>query len=85
VLRTIQSDRFVTGVSWLDGELWHATLEDERSDLRRLDPATGEVRAALDMPAGTIVSGLEHGPGGVAYCGGGSSGKVRAVRTRDDE
>jgi streptogramin lyase len=82
VIRTIQSDRFVTGVSWLDGELWHATLEDERSDLRRLDPATGEVREALDLPAGTIVSGLEHGADGVAYCGGGSSGTVRAVRTR---
>jgi glutamine cyclotransferase len=81
VLRTIQSDRFVTGVSWLDGELWHATAEAERSDVRRLDAATGEVLEILDMPAGTLVSGLEHGADGVAYCGGGSSGVVRAIRT----
>src|SRR5690606_17608183 len=25
VLRTIDSDRFVTGVTWVDGELWHGT------------------------------------------------------------
>jgi hypothetical protein len=27
VLRTIESNRFVTGVTWVDGELWHATWE----------------------------------------------------------
>jgi glutamine cyclotransferase len=81
VLRTIQSERFVTGVSWLDGELWHGTAEAERSDLRRVDAASGEVLEILDMPAGTMVSGLEHGADGVAYCGGGTSGVVRAVRT----
>src|SRR6202034_3701709 len=27
ILRTIESNRFVTGVTWIDGELWHATLE----------------------------------------------------------
>jgi glutamine cyclotransferase len=81
VVRTIQSDRFVTGVSWLDGELWHGTAEAERSDVRRLDATTGEVLEILDMPAGTMVSGLEHGKDGVAYCGGGPSGVVRAIRT----
>src|ERR1700722_12799145 len=25
ILRTIQSKRFVTGVTWVDGELWHGT------------------------------------------------------------
>jgi len=29
ILRTIESNRFVTGVTWVDGELWHATLEGE--------------------------------------------------------
>src|SRR3954471_6152926 len=29
VLRTIESNRFVTGVTWIDGELWHATLEGD--------------------------------------------------------
>jgi streptogramin lyase len=80
ILRTIQSDRFVTGVSWVNGELWHATMEDERSDLRRVDPETGEVLDRLEMPAGVVVSGLEADGAGVFYCGGSTSGKVRAVR-----
>ncbi len=35
ILRTIESNRFVTGVTWVDGELWHGTWEGEESDLRR--------------------------------------------------
>src|SRR6202035_543447 len=80
ILRTIESDRFVTGVSWVNGELWHGTMEDERSDLRRVDPETGEVLERLEMPAGVVVSGLEADGAGVFYCGGSTSGKVRAVR-----
>ena len=80
ILRTIESDRFVTGVSWVSGELWHGTMEDEHSDLRRVDPETGEVLERLEMPAGVLVSGLEADGAGVFYCGGGTSGKVRAVR-----
>ena len=81
ILRTIDSDRFVTGVSWVNGELWHGTMEDERSELRRVDPETGEVLERLEMPAGLLVSGLEaDGAAGVFYCGGSTSGKVRAVR-----
>ena len=80
ILRTIESDRFVTGVSWVNGELWHGTMEDEHSDLRRVDPGTGEVLERLEMPAGVVVSGLEADGAGVFYCGGSTSGKVRAVR-----
>src|SRR6266699_2046397 len=80
ILRTIESDRFVTGVSWANGELWHGTLEDEQSELRRVNPKTGEVLERLEMPAGVTVSGLEADGAGVFYCGGASSGKVRAVR-----
>jgi len=80
VLRTIESDRFVTGVTWVDGELWHGTWQDEASDVRRIDPETGEVLERLEMPAGTGVSGLESDKGDRFFCGGGSSGKVRAIR-----
>src|SRR5689334_10085714 len=80
ILRTIESNRFVTGVTWVDGELWHATDENKQSDLRRVDPRTGEVLERLDMPAGAFVSGLESDGGDRFYCGGGRSGKVRAVR-----
>ena len=80
VLRTIESDRFVTGVTWVDGELWHGTWQDEASDVRRINPETGEVLARLEMPAGTVVSGLESDGGDRFFCGGGNSGKVRAIR-----
>ena len=52
ILRTIESNRFVTGVTWVDGELWHGTWEGDESELRRIDPQTGEVLEQLDMPAG---------------------------------
>ncbi|MCZ7171384.1 glutaminyl-peptide cyclotransferase, partial [Salmonella enterica] len=52
VLRTLTSDRFVTGVTWVDGELWHGTWEGEASDLRHVDPATGEVIERIEMPPG---------------------------------
>ena len=80
VLRTIETTRFVTGVTWVDGELWHGTAEGDESDLRRLDPRTGEVLERLDMPPGVAVSGLESDGGDQFFCGGGKSGKVTAVR-----
>jgi glutamine cyclotransferase len=80
ILRTIESNRFVTGVSWVDGELWHATWEGEESDLRRVDPRTGDVLELLEMPPGVYVSGLESDGRDQFFCGGGPSGKVRAVR-----
>jgi glutamine cyclotransferase len=80
ILRTIESNRFVTGVTWVDGELWHATWEGEASDLRRIDPGTGEVLDCLEMPPGMGVSGLESDGGDRFFCGGGKSGTVRAVR-----
>ena len=80
VLRTIQSSRFVTGVTWVDGELWHGTWEADQSDLRRIDPNTGELLEKIEMPPGLAVSGLETDGSGRFFCGGGNSGKVRAVR-----
>ena len=67
-------------VTWVDGELWHATWENEESDLRHIDPQTGKILEALDMPPGMYVSGLESNGSDQFFCGGGSSGKVRAVR-----
>ena len=80
ILRTIESNRFVTGVTWVDGELWHATSEGDESELRRVDPRTGEVLEQLDMPPGTSVSGLESDGDDRFFCGGSRSGKVTAVR-----
>lgn len=80
ILRTIESNRFVTGVTWVDGELWHGTWEGDESDLRHIDAQTGQVLERLQMPADTGVSGLESDGADLFYCGGGSSGKIRAVR-----
>jgi glutamine cyclotransferase len=80
ILRTIESNRFVTGVTWVDGELWHGTWEGDQSDLRRIDPRTGDVVETIEMPPGVSVSGLESDGGDLFFCGGGGTGKVRAVR-----
>ena len=80
ILRTIESNRFVTGVTWVDGELWHGTWEGDKSDLRHVDPGTGEVLERLEMPSGTYVTGLESDGSDQFFCGGGRSGKVRVVQ-----
>lgn len=80
IQRTIESNRFVTGVTWIDGELWHGTWEGEESEIRHIDPETGAVIERLEMPPGTGVSGMESDGADLFYCGGGPGGKVRAVR-----
>ena len=80
ILRTIESKSFVTGVTWVDGELWHGTWEGDESELMRIDPKTGEVLEKLDMPSGMGVSGLESDGADQFFCGGGKSGTLRAVR-----
>ena len=80
ILRTVESNRFVTGVTWVEGELWHGTWENEESELRRVNPQTGEVLETLEMPAGVNVSGLESDGRELFFCGGGRSGKLRTVR-----
>jgi DNA-binding beta-propeller fold protein YncE len=80
ILRTIESNRFVTGVTWVDGELWHGTWEDSASEIRRINPRSGAVLERLQMPPGTNVSGLESDGADLFYAGGGGVAKVRAVR-----
>jgi glutamine cyclotransferase len=80
ILRTIDSNRFVTGVTWVEGDLWHATWESDESELRRINPRSGEVLERLAMPPDVGISGLESDGGDRFFCGGGGSGKVRVVR-----
>jgi glutamine cyclotransferase len=80
VLHTIASTRQVTGVTFVDGELWHGTWEDDESELRRVSAETGEVLETLECPPGVNVSGLESDGGELFYCGSGNAGKVRAIR-----
>jgi outer membrane protein assembly factor BamB len=80
IKRTIESNRFVTGVTWVDGELWHGIWEGDESEIRHIDPQSGAVIERLQMPQGVGVSGLESDGADLFYAGGGGSGKVRAVR-----
>jgi len=80
IVRSIESNRFVTGVTWVDGELWHGSWEGDESGLHRIDPQTGQALESLEMPSGTGVSGLESDGKDQFFCGGGSSGKIRVVR-----
>ncbi|MBS0532469.1 MAG: PQQ-binding-like beta-propeller repeat protein [Proteobacteria bacterium] len=79
ILRTIEATRYVTGVTWLGDELWHGTWQDDQSDLRRIDPKTGDVIEQIDMPKSLVVSGLESNGRDTFFCGGGQSGKLRVV------
>ena len=87
ILRTIESNRFVTGVTWVDGDLWHGTWVGDESDLRRVDPRSGEVLESLELPPGVNISGLESDGRDEFFCGGARSGKIRVVRRprRDGE
>jgi len=80
ILRSIETSRFVTGVTWAGEELWHGTWEEEEGSLCRIDPASGKLLEVLEMPTSMGVSGLESDGGDRFFCGGGSSGKVRVVR-----
>jgi glutamine cyclotransferase len=80
VLRTITATCYVTGVTWVDGELWHGTWEGEMSELQRIDPVTGATLESVPLPRDMGVSGLESDGGDRFFCGGGASGKLRVVR-----
>jgi glutamine cyclotransferase len=80
ILRTIECNRFVTGVTWVERELWHAIWEGDESELRQVDPRNGEVLQTLEMPRGAEITGLESDGRDQFFCGGGKSGKVRVVR-----
>jgi len=81
ILRTLESTRFVTGVTFVQGDLWHGTLENDASELRRVASDSGEVLERLTMPEGKTASGLESDGADLLYVGGANrSGKVYVVR-----
>src|SRR3954467_11937709 len=63
ILRTIETNRFVTGVTWVDGELWHGTWEGDESAvlLRRRQQRYGAGRP----PAEARLSGKQLNVGWV--------------------
>jgi streptogramin lyase len=83
VLRELDADRHVTGITWIGDELWHATSEDRDEDdvceLRRIDARSGAVLERHEVPY--AVSGLEH-DGKAFWCGDCASGQLRVVERR---
>ena len=89
VLGTIRSDRFVTGITWIpgagggEGELWHGTMEGPRGDvdseIRRVDPRTGEVTARIELPRGLGCAGVEADDRGRLWFGDTATGKLHAA------
>jgi hypothetical protein len=80
VVKTLTSDRFVTGVTCVDGALWHGVSDDDGpSELRKLavDGSVEEVIAFDD--ASIHVAGVESDGKGSFWCGG-ENGKLRLVR-----
>ncbi len=80
IVKTLASDRFVTGVSCVDGVLWHGASDDGKPcELRRLG-LDGTVEETLRVPVEAI-SGLEATRDG-AFWVGGRKGRLRVVRRK---
>jgi outer membrane protein assembly factor BamB len=79
VVKTLTSDRFVTGVSCVDGAVWHGVSDDGPCELRRLGP-DGTVEEALRVPVDHI-AGVESDGAGGFWCGG-EKGTLRLVRRK---
>jgi hypothetical protein len=81
IVKTLSSDRFVTGVSCVDGALWHGVSDDGGPpELRRL-AADGSIEETLTVNGATHVAGVESDRKGAFWCGG-EAGKLRLVRKK---
>jgi len=78
VVKTLRSDRFVTGVSWVDGALFHGVSGDGMPcEIRRV-ASDGTVEETIEVPVPSI-SGMEGAGDGTFWCGG-EKGALRLVR-----
>ena len=79
VLKELESDRLVTGVTWIDGELWHGSAdESDDVELRKIDPETGAPIDRIRIEDGDYCSGVEADNTGRIWCGG--KQRVRAIK-----
>jgi hypothetical protein len=91
VVKTLTSDRFVTGVSCHDGALFHGVSDDgageQPPEIRRISKTDGAVEEAYELPEGTHLAGLEATNETDFWCGGekGTLRLVRTSRTRRDQ
>jgi hypothetical protein len=75
----------VSGMAWAEGTLWVG--QHRKCKIHRVDPETGAILRTIEsnrFVTGVTwvdgMSGLESNGSDTFFCGGGSSGKVRAVR-----
>lgn len=81
IVKTLSSDRFVTGVSVVDGALWHGVSDDAAPpELRRL-AADGTIEEVLTVPGTTHIAGVESNGKGAFWCGG-AAGKILLVKKK---
>ncbi|PCC68518.1 hypothetical protein SAMN02745121_05221 [Nannocystis exedens] len=80
VVKTLTSDRFVTGVTCVDGQLWHGAAGDDKPcELRRL-ATDGTPEEVLSVPV-AMIAGVEADGAGGFWCAG-EQGKLRRVRRK---
>ena len=83
VVKTLASNRFVTGVSCVEGALWHGALDDAKpAELRRLAP-DGTVEETLTVEETNHIAGVESDGQGGFWCGG-AAGKLLRIRRREN-
>lgn len=83
LVKTLTSDRFVTGVSCVGGALWHGASEDGKPcELRRL-ATDGTVEEVLTVPVKSI-AGVERTGDGSFWCAG-EKGRLRWVRAKSGD
>jgi outer membrane protein assembly factor BamB len=80
IVKTFSCDRYVTGVSCVEGALWHGSAFDGKpGELRRLGE-DGSVEESLEVPT-DWVSGVEGTKSGDFWVGG-DKGRLRLVRRK---
>lgn len=80
IVKTLASDRFVTGVSCVGGALWHgASGDDKPCELRRLG-TDGTVEETIEVSV-PMIAGVESDGEDGFWCAG-EKGKLRLVRRR---
>lgn len=96
VVKELASDRLVTGVEWINGQLWHGAWERQQegkgesgcesggesvgASLRRVDAESGAVQQEVSVEGDWKISGTGVDAAGRLWCGGSSGGGIRAVR-----
>lgn len=82
IKKTLSSDRFVTGVSCLDGELWHgATSDGKPCELRHISQQDGMIEESMEVPNIESVAGVERTNAGF-WCAG-EKGTLRFIQRRE--